>query len=71
MAKSRMTCVNKVMKTLEDIALLEHFSELEDLRTDQGKRHDLQVIIVMAICGILCNANSFGAIAGFAKAKLE
>jgi predicted transposase YbfD/YdcC len=59
------------MKTLEDIALLEHFSELEDLRTDQGKRHNLQVIIIMAICGILCNANSFEAIAGFAKAKLE
>jgi hypothetical protein len=38
------------MKTLEDIALLEHFSELEDLRTDQGKRHNLQVIIIMAIC---------------------
>lgn len=59
------------MKTFDDIELVEHFSELEDLRTDQGKRHDLQVVMVMAICAILCNANSFGAITRFAEAKLK
>lgn len=59
------------MKTFDDIELLEYFSELEDERTEQGKRHDLQVVMIMAICAILCNANSFGAIARFAKAKLD
>jgi predicted transposase YbfD/YdcC len=59
------------MKTLEDISLLEHFSDIEDLRTEQGKRHNLQVVMIMAICAILCNANSFGGIARFAKAKLD
>jgi len=59
------------MKTLEDIYLVECLSELEDSREKQGMRHSLPVIMIMSICAILCNANSFGSIARFAKAKQD
>lgn len=59
------------MKTLEDIALVEHFSEIEDTRSIHGRRHELRTVIVMAICAVLCGANSFESIADFADAKLE
>jgi|LakMenE18May11ns_1017448.scaffolds.fasta_scaffold9766222_1 predicted transposase YbfD/YdcC len=59
------------MKTLEDIELVRCLSELEDTRAAEGKRHNLQVVVIMSMCAILCNANSFGGLARFAKAKLE
>ena len=47
------------MKTLEDIELVRCLSELEDTRAAEGKRHNLQVVVKMSMCTILCNANSF------------
>lgn len=59
------------MKTLEDIALVQHFSEIEDTRDPRGKRHNLHAVIVMAVCAVLCGANSFEAIADFAECKIS
>lgn len=59
------------MKTLEDIALLEHFSEIEDTRDQCGRRHDLHVVIVMAVCAVLCGVNSFEGMADFAECRLK
>jgi predicted transposase YbfD/YdcC len=59
------------MKTLEDIALLEHFSEIEDTRDQCGRRHDLHVVIVMAVCAVLCGINSFEGMADFAECRLK
>lgn len=59
------------MKTLEDIALVQHFSEIEDTRDPRGRRHNLQVVIIMAMCAVLCGANSFESIADFAECKID
>ena len=59
------------MKTLEDISLVEHFSKIEDTRSIHGRRHNLFVVIIMAICAVLCGANSFESIADFADAKID
>jgi predicted transposase YbfD/YdcC len=59
------------MKTLEDIALLEHFSEIEDTRDQCGRRHDLHVVIVMAVSAVLCGVNSFEGMADFAECRLK
>lgn len=59
------------MKTLEDIALVEHFSRIEDTRDPRGRRHNLQSIIVIAVCAVLCGANSFEGIADYAEHKVE
>ncbi len=59
------------MKTLEDITLVQYFSEIEDTRDPRGRRHNLYVVIIMAVCAVLCGANSFEGIADFAECKLE
>jgi predicted transposase YbfD/YdcC len=47
-----------------------HFSQITDPRRD-NKRHKLVDIITIAICGVICNANSFEHIAEFGKAKYD
>jgi predicted transposase YbfD/YdcC len=59
------------MKTLEDIALVEHFSEIEDTRDRCGRRHDLHAMIVIAVCAVLCGVNSIEGIADFAECRLK
>lgn len=59
------------MKTLEDIALVQSFSEIEDTRDPRGRRHNLYVAIIMAVCAVLCGANSFEGIADFSECKLD
>lgn len=59
------------MKTLEDISLVEHFSEIEDTRDPRGRRHNLHAVIVIAVCAVLCGANSFEGIADYAEHKIK
>lgn len=59
------------MKTLDDIALVEHFLEIEDTRDPCGRRHDLHIVIVIAVCAVLCGVNSFEGIADFAECRLK
>lgn len=47
-----------------------HFSNLSDPRRD-NKRHKLIDIITIAICAVICNADSFEHIAEFGRAKHE
>ena len=47
-----------------------YFSNLSDPRRD-NKRHKLIDIITIAICGVICNADSFEHIAEFGRAKYE
>jgi predicted transposase YbfD/YdcC len=49
----------------------EHFSELEDPRIDRRKRHLLIDIVVVAICGVICGAETWVDIENFGKAKLK
>lgn len=47
-----------------------HFAPLKDPRIERTKRHQLLDIIIVAICGIICGAESWVEIAEFGQAKL-
>lgn len=47
-----------------------HFANLSDPRRD-NKRHQLIDIITIAVCAVICNADSFEHIAEFGRAKHE
>jgi predicted transposase YbfD/YdcC len=49
------------------ISVIEHFAETVDPRDDQGKRHSLLNIIVIAICGVICGADGWTQIEEFGK----
>lgn len=49
--------------------LTEHFSALEDPRCDSGKRHLLLDILVIAICAVICGADSWVELEVFGQAK--
>ena len=50
-------------------SLIEHFGELEDPRIERSKRHKLIDIVIIAICGVICGADDWVAIADFGRAK--
>jgi predicted transposase YbfD/YdcC len=52
-------------------SLSEHFSELEDPRSDSGKRHLLLDIIVMAVCAVICGADNWVEVELFGQTKEE
>jgi hypothetical protein len=49
------------------ISVLEHFSEMTDPRSDQGKRHPLLNVIVIALCAVICGADGWAQIEEFGK----
>jgi predicted transposase YbfD/YdcC len=51
------------------LSIKEAFSSLEDPRVERNKRHDLQDIIVLSICGITSGAEGWEAIEAFGKEK--
>ena len=53
------------------ISIGENFSELEDPRVDRTKRHQLLDIIIIAICAVICGADTWVDIEEFGKAKIE
>ena len=57
------------MKT-DDKAFLEHFSDLEDPRTRRSP-HSLMELLLTAICGVLCGADSWAGVALWGQAKLS
>jgi predicted transposase YbfD/YdcC len=46
-----------------------HFADVEDPRRDEGKRHSLTAIIVMALCAVICHADTWPEIEEFARSK--
>ncbi len=48
---------------------MNHFSSLHDPRREHGKLHLLEDILVLAICAVICGADSFVAIEAFGHAK--
>ena len=50
--------------------LIAHFAELADPRSERQKRHKLLDILLIAVCAVLCGAESFPAIEDFGKARL-
>lgn len=47
----------------------EHFSELEDPRLERSRLHKLIDILVIAICAVICGADTWEDVAAFGKAK--
>ncbi len=59
------------MEQIPTPALIEHFAGLEDPRIERQKRHKLVDILVIAVCAVLCGAESFAAIEDFGHARYE
>ena len=54
----------------EKKAFFEHFAELEDPRTRRSP-HSLMELLLTAICGVLCGADSWTGVALWGEAKLS
>jgi len=52
-------------------SIQEHFGELPDPRRTQGRRHRLSDMIVIAVCAVVCAADSWSDVADFGNAKLK
>lgn len=52
-------------------SIRKHFSKVKDPRIDRTKRHKLLDMILIAICGVICGADSWVDIELFGKSKLE
>jgi predicted transposase YbfD/YdcC len=50
-------------------SILDHFAELADPRREQGRIHQLDEIVFMAICAVTCGADSWEQIADYARSK--
>lgn len=50
-------------------AITEHFSDLKDPRADGGRRHLLLDILVIAICAIICGADTWVDVENFGHAR--
>jgi predicted transposase YbfD/YdcC len=48
-----------------------HFSKLEDPRIERQKLHQLMDIIVIAICAVICGAETWVDVENFGKARLD
>lgn len=59
------------MEQIPTPALIDHFAGLEDPRIERQKRHKLIDILVIAVCAVLCGAESFPAIEDFGHARYE
>jgi predicted transposase YbfD/YdcC len=59
------------MKLKPKITLIDHFSQLSDLRIDRTKEHKLIDILTIAICGMLCGADNWVAMEQYGNAKQE
>jgi predicted transposase YbfD/YdcC len=53
------------------ISIVEHFGRLTDPRVEERVEHRLLDIIVIAICGVICGADSWVEIEEFGKARQE
>jgi hypothetical protein len=52
-------------------SITKHFSKIKDPRIERTKRHKLLEILVIAICGVICGADSWVDIELFGKTKQE
>ncbi len=54
-----------------DSTIMTHFAEMTDPRVEGRSEHTLQDIITIALCAVICGADSWVAVAEFGKAKEE
>ena len=58
-----------MQNTSPKLSLIAHFQDLPDPRVNRTKAHDLIDVLVIAICALLCGAESFDDMADFGTAK--
>jgi predicted transposase YbfD/YdcC len=51
--------------------IAEHFGELEDPRVERTRQHELLDILLIALCGVICGAESWVEIELFGESKLS
>ncbi len=54
---------------MEGITLQEHFASLEDPRMERTKHHQLLTIITIALCAVICGADTWVDVEEFGKSK--
>ena len=54
---------------MEGMTLQEHFATLEDPRVERTKHHQLLAIITIALCAVICGADTWVDVEEFGKAK--
>lgn len=59
------------MSPIDPTGIGQHFTDLDDPRGERGKRHGLTEIITIALCGVLCGAESWVEIEHFGNAKRD
>jgi predicted transposase YbfD/YdcC len=52
-------------------ALVEHFAALEDPRVERARLHALLAMVTIALCGVICGADSWVEIAEFGRIKAD
>lgn len=57
------------MHSLPDHSLRTHFASLPDPRVDRAKRHELLDVVTIAICAVICGADSWVDIELFGRSK--
>lgn len=57
------------MNSPDQAPLIDYFSEIPDPRIDHGKLHNLQEILIISICTVICGAEEWTAIETFAQSK--
>lgn len=51
--------------------IAEHFGELKDPRLERTRLHNLKDILIIAICAVICGADTWEDVAAFGRAKQE
>ena len=59
------------MQKTARLALTTHFNSMPDPRMNRTKRHDLNDIMVIAICAIICCCDDWVSVEKFGKAKRQ
>lgn len=60
-----------VVKLKQKITIAEHFNDIDDPRVERSKLHKLADIITIAICAVICGADTWEDIEIFGDAKYE
>jgi hypothetical protein len=53
------------------VSISDHFADLEDPRIDRTKLHKLFDILIVAMCAVICGADSWVEIEEFGNAKID
>jgi predicted transposase YbfD/YdcC len=59
------------MSDVPTARLLDHFAALDDPRVERTRRHALLDIVTIAVCAIICGADSWVEVAAFGQAKRD